>query len=106
MRAAQDPDRWLKGPPPHVGWWLSTANGVQMRWRWWDGDCWSMGALATHDARYAAAQARYRPFWKDVAFRWCYFWPPHARVARINPATGEVTGRGPVEAQSSKGSAP
>ena len=105
MCAAQDPDRWLNGPPPHVGWWLTLAQGAPLRWRWWDGQCWSLGALAIHSAGYAGAQTRQKHL-PHLTFQWCYFWPHHARVARINPATGEVTGRGPVEAQCSKGNAP
>lgn len=104
MRTTFNTDRWLNGPPPHVGWWLTMAEGIRMRWRWWDGQCWSLGALAIHSARYAGAQARQKP-WPRAIFQWCYFWPPHARVARINPATGEVTGPGPVKAQRSKGTA-
>ncbi len=105
MCAAQDPDRWLKGPPPHVGWWLTMTQRGQLRWRWWDGQGWSLGTLAIHSARFASAQTRQKPL-PHLTFKWCYFWPHHARVARINPATGEVTGRGPVKAQRSKGSAP
>lgn len=27
---------------------------------------------------------------------WTHHWPENARVARVNPLTGEVTGRGPL----------
>ena len=32
---------------------------------------------------------------------WSFYWPEHARVARVNPETGEVTGSGPCPYETS-----
>lgn len=86
---------WQEGPPPHAGWWLSLATSDnRMRWRWWDGQRWSLGALAIHTAQYAGQQANAKAL-PAASFRWCGFWPTRARVARVNPDTCEVTGHGP-----------
>ena len=84
---------WVEGYPPHEGWWLtkSAASTINQAWRWWDGTCWS---IPCHEGE-SADEAE---FWATKAtvctnVLWCSYWPENGRVPRINPHTGEVTGR-------------
>lgn len=82
--------KWRIGAPPHVGWW-KTRNGMSgAEWRWWDGMAWSW-PVAPNAGDAAIAKAM-RPWGDEAAIVWCWDWPDGARVPRINPATGEVTG--------------
>jgi len=87
---------WHKGPPPHRGWWATDyAESGLIEWRWRSDEWWSW-VVRTADTpqeidRYAAKQET-----RQDQIRWCDYWPPNARVARINPDTGEVTGAGPM----------
>lgn len=95
----QRPEGWNKGAPPHVGWWVVRGSFVVHSGfkAWWDGQMWSAQTCEfgevpefaiTHLARYESGE---RGGWSN----WCWLWPEHARVARVNPETGEVTGSGP-----------
>lgn len=82
--------KWRIGPPPHVGWWKTRKGMAGAEWRWWDGEAWSFPVCS--NARAPAIAKALRP-WRDaVAIVWCMDWPEGARVQRINPETGEVTG--------------
>lgn len=82
--------KWRIGPPPHAGWWKTRKGMAGAEWRWWDGEAWSFPVCSRAQAP-AIAKAL-RP-WRDVvAIVWCMDWPEGARVQRINPETGEVTG--------------
>lgn len=86
--------KWHAGEPPHAGWWLTKTpieGGKSAReWRWWIGTHWSLPVRSGASAR-LAAQAAWQASYRDD-IRWCYEWPDGARVQRINPVTGEVTG--------------
>ncbi len=84
---------WHKGPPPHVGWWNASVNRIPAAWRWWNGQRWSEFAYGTYSP---AAAARKAEIPVSVRIEWSRSWPENARVARINPDTGEVTGAGPM----------
>lgn len=82
--------KWRIGAPPHVGWWKTRKGMSGAEWRWWDGAAWSWPVAP--QARAAAIDKAMRP-WRDaVAIVWCWDWPDGARVQRVNPATGAVTG--------------
>lgn len=88
--------KWHKGPPPHVGWWNASWSGASDIWRWWNGHDWSDSVTSNRDVTYAArrAQTLVAPAFASIAdIRWTYRWPKNGRVPRINPVTGEVTGR-------------
>lgn len=86
--------KWHAEDAPHVGWWLTKTpkeDGKSVReWRWWIGTHWSLPVRSGASAR-LAAQAAWQASYRDD-IRWCYEWPDGARVQRINPVTGEVTG--------------
>lgn len=78
---------WNEGPPPHVGWWLANMISSASLWSYWDGKRWSIAYL---DCELLPAELRWRPtHWK---VKWSAYYPKGARVKRINPETGEVTG--------------
>ena len=81
------------GKPPHVGWWLTLDSmGVKL-WRWHDGVKWSMPVVDSVTPALAGwCAGNYTSLKNNFSIRWCWYWPKHARVPRINPATGEVTG--------------
>lgn len=95
----QRPEGWNAGAPPHVGWWAVHASwGVLGDFHaWWDGSKWSKQTCShDEDASYATKNlgtwdAGCRKEWSS----WSWLWPENARVARVNPETGEVTGSGP-----------
>lgn len=96
---AQRPEGWHKGAPPHVGWWAVHASWGNLGdfHAWWDGKMWSYQTCAhDEDCSYStdhlgSYEAGVRGNWS----KWSWTWPEHARVARVNPETGEVTGSGP-----------
>lgn len=51
---------WRKGPPPGIGWWPAGVSLNPEVLRYWDGACWSFGALATASAREAAGWAKFK----------------------------------------------
>lgn len=84
---------WHRGQPPHVGWWNASVINMRNSWRWWDGKAWSDAAFhcfseaeANHLAKIKVHKA------VQAKIMWTYDWPEGARVPRINPETGEVTG--------------
>jgi hypothetical protein len=83
-----DPLEWHSGPPPHVGWWYTFGG-----WRWWNGKEWSQPAYPD-ESKVAVGLAAAIPASDFIAsiIVWCYHWPARARVERVNPETGEVTG--------------
>lgn len=95
----QRPEGWNKGAPPHVGWWAVHASWGKLGQfhAWWDGNMWSYQTCDDdEDCSYAtdhlgSYEAGVRGNWS----KWSWTWPEHARVARVNPETGEVTGSGP-----------
>lgn len=77
------------GPPPHVGWWCCPPyKGWRGRtsWRWWDGEAWSTYARENERPAAAGAWARSRTSFAAELIFWNDYWPPGARVPRINPA--------------------
>lgn len=84
---------WHKGPPPHVGWWNASNGRVREVWRWWDGFAWSFPAVEGQTAKFAAKQiSKPNNLYGEV--EWTHRWPAGARVPRIDPVTGKVTGKG------------
>ena len=82
--------KWRIGPPPHAGWWKTRKGMAGAEWRWWDGIAWSW-PVASNAGDAAIAKAM-RPWGDAAAIVWCWDWPDGARVPRINPATGVMTG--------------
>lgn len=82
--------KWRIGDPLHVGWWKTRKGMSGAEWRWWDGAAWSW-PVASNAGDAAIAKAM-RPWLDAAAIVWCMDWPEGARVQRINPETGEVTG--------------
>lgn len=101
----QRPKGWNKGAPPHVGWWVVKASfGEPGTFKaWWDGHMWSAQTCEVGEVpkfaikRLANHKAGERGRWSN----WCWLWPENARVARVNPETGEVTGSGPCPYETS-----
>lgn len=82
--------KWHDGPPPHVGWWNASNGANPSVWRWWNGEWWSVPAREfTKDQNGLAASPSFSPISR---IKWHPRWPENARVPRINPETGEVTG--------------
>ena len=82
--------KWRIGPPPHAGWWKTRKGMSGAEWRWWDGAAWSFPVCSRAQAPAIAKAMRQ---WRDVvAIVWCWDWPDGARVPRVNPATGVITG--------------
>ena len=86
----QRPEGLNAGAPPHVGWWLCEG------WfRWFDGVNFSFG-VKENSVIWHVARRSQKHVVVPVAFvLWSWDWPENARVARVNPETGEVTGSGP-----------
>lgn len=70
--------KWNKGPPPHVGWW-NVGNGW---WSWWDGKGWS---LEVYESAKPGTVANWALEKVPVMREWSGYYPPGARVPRINP---------------------
>lgn len=86
----QRPEGWNTGAPPHVGWWLCHA------WfRYFDGVNFSFGVKENHVIYHVKRNSKKHVVVPVEAVMWSWDWPEHARVARVNPDTGEVTGSGP-----------
>lgn len=96
-----------RGKPPHTGWWLTSVRPdlkrdgrLQKHWRWWDGKVWSTPITAAEARSPSTSDVAKRrsalpSIWGNADIFWCYEWPKNARVGRIDPDTGEVTGAGP-----------
>ena len=83
--------KWRTGKPLHAGWWLTRLGYSKAEWRWWDGERWSVACSPSSGAENAAAAACFACD-ASSAVTWCMDWPEGARVPRVNPATGAVTG--------------
>ena len=83
--------KWRTGKPLHAGWWLTRLGYSKIEWRWWDGKRWSVACSPSSGAENAAAAACFACD-ASSAVTWCMDWPEGARVPRVNPATGAVTG--------------
>ena len=83
--------KWRTGKPLHAGWWLTRLGYSKAAWRWWDGERWSLPSSSANSAVSAASVAQFASS-TSFAMAWCMDWPEGARVQRINPETGEVTG--------------
>ena len=83
--------KWRIGRPPYIGWWLARNGWETPGWRWWDGRHWSLASPRSNNAHQAGALAQFEAQ-NSAAIAWCWDWPKFARVPRINPATGAVTG--------------
>ena len=84
VRLATENDReWHSGPPPYVGWWNASNTKNLGAWRWWNGEAWSWleydcsSDLATIGQTVNATSS--------TSFKWTYYWPENARVARAHP---------------------
>lgn len=95
------PSEWMPGPPPHPGWWNARVVGLTsddlpfgLMWGWWDGERWSTFVGPGESDMSAGPQARKIGIDDGACghVRWSHYWPEGARVPRINPKTGEVTG--------------
>lgn len=83
--------KWHKGPPPHVGWWLTryrTSGGryVHEFWRWWNGWLYSLGVEGEETVDEAAECARWPCFGPEDGIEWSDYYPPNARVPRVDPS--------------------
>lgn len=83
--------KWRQGEPLHVGWWQCRCGHSASGWRWWDGAQWSQPAQSHLGPTDARAMARRKANLR-ARIEWRMDWPKGARVARINPVTGVVTG--------------
>lgn len=96
-------NRWRKGAPPYVGWWLTQEDhGSESyppgQWRWFDGENWSWSVLETADALFAeksvavcsSSSYHLHGFGNPGFFFWNYTWPKNARVPRVDPETAEL----------------
>lgn len=89
----QRPEGWNTGAPPHVGWWLAKdplPTGSN-EWRFFDGKAWSVFCRERENGSDGEKPSDF----DTNAIAWSWEWPENARVARVNPETGEVTGSGP-----------
>ena len=86
-----DKYNWNTGFPPHVGWWLCGSS----IWRWYDGIAWSMPVVPYsvdyENLNFFASWHEESPYKDKIV--WSDFYPKDVIVQRINPETGEVTGR-------------
>lgn len=84
---------WNTGNPPHIGWWNASEFRDPLAWRWFDGKKWSRVAWA-YSSPYIAAQAanhRVSSSWCMGPILWTDYWPPNARVPRIDPRQPSAT---------------
>lgn len=89
------PKGWHKGAPPHVGLWKASETTNVSQWRWWDGKSWSVWCSSTDSKRTVREDLGRASLFHNHDIKYRYDWPTNARVARINPETGECTGSGP-----------
>jgi hypothetical protein len=76
---------WHSGPPPHIGWWEASANGIYGNWRWWNGVYWSLATSSTFSLSGVLTAAINKTFHPGWHIKWTYYWPEGARVSRIDP---------------------
>lgn len=77
--------KWHSGPPPSLGWWPCRFRD----WfdsevlRWWNGRCWSCGALETDASEKAAHLARQPSGYSTREIQWSArpeSWPARSRT--------------------------
>ena len=83
---------WHAGKPPHVGWWNASTMKYLQCWRWWNGKHWSEPAYEFDGVFCVSESAKTKASFDSAIMEWSYYWPENARVPRINPETGKVTG--------------
>jgi hypothetical protein len=93
--ATRRPKSWKNGAPPHIGVWLCQPNGVKPKWRWWNGEFWSVWCTQNAMPCEVASDFNREGAFLVSEISWSFYWPENARVARVNQETGEVTGSGP-----------
>lgn len=76
---------WRSGPPPHIGWWNASLDQMHESWRWWDGEKWSVAVSNRRSPRFAGRQAQFASAGGLARIEWTDYYPPGARVPRINP---------------------
>lgn len=91
---------WHKGPPPHIGWWETSASlagqsgtstaRLTGAWRWWDGSCWSLYCMPDEHPGGVARRAKL-PSGASGRMEWTDYWPENARVPRLDPTGGHWT---------------
>ncbi|CAB4198265.1 hypothetical protein UFOVP1309_65 [uncultured Caudovirales phage] len=81
---------WHTGKPPHIGWWNASLCRDNTIWRWWNGSNWSREIVKTETE--VNAYASVPSIYSEKLIKWTIYCPKNARVPRINPETGEVTG--------------
>ncbi len=83
--------KWNSGPPPHQGWWRTDCGHYAriQTWRWWDGEYWNFPVFSYERGPIIDVLARQRTTLDVNAIKWCDYWPPGARVPRINPRSGK-----------------
>ena len=87
---------WHKGPPPHVGWWETIIFNqpiVYPAWRWWNGNRWSVCVEDWAPIKSVAFLARTPSGYSKTKIQWSDYYPPNARVPRVNP---NITGFGAI----------
>lgn len=78
---------WHKGPPPHIGWWMTKRPETTLvAWRWWAGSGWSVFCNENESPKSAGDWVE----WSSCSYtareiEWTDFYPKNARVPRINP---------------------
>lgn len=98
----QRPEGWNTGTPPHVGWWNVKCNvsGDKKYLSWWNGEFY--GRLMYFGDDKDIQSKSYCIEKSGARFdKWSWLWPENARVSRVNPETGEVTGSGPCPYETS-----
>lgn len=79
---------WIKGDPPHVGWWNASDTRVHDAWRWWNGEYWSAVVFSGGDL-YSREEinhlARVKNLGSIFPVEYTNHWPKNARVKRVNP---------------------
>ena len=91
----QRPKGWKKGAPPHIGVWFCRTIGTEPKWRWWSGEFWSVWNNENAQPHEVERDFNRGSIFDVREIFWSFYWPENARVARVNPETGEVTGSGP-----------
>lgn len=80
--------KWHRGPPPFVGWWMSSLDRCADYWRWWDGEKWSIAAHRLQGEKLAAELAAAPTIYQSLV-EWCDYWPEGARVPRLAPSLAD-----------------
>ncbi len=76
---------WHTGPPPHIGWWEASAVRAKNKWRWWNGEYWSLYCVAEDDLDAVAKFSEQKSFLMSHEIYWTDYWPENARVPRMKP---------------------